>query len=115
MDINLATEALKAIAHETRLRIYRHLVQAGPEGVCVANLAGVIGTEANGRFSFHLKELSRAGLIVSRPVGRYIYYAASYPTMNSLLAFLTEHCCAGESCGEQVHACTPNATPSEHS
>lgn len=114
MDIELATEALKALAHETRLRIYRRLVQAGPDGLCVADLAGHIGTEPNGSFSFHLKELSRADLIVSRQVGRFIYYAASYPTMNDLLAYLTEHCCAGEPCGEQAHTCTPTSTPSEH-
>lgn len=114
MDINLATEALKALAHETRLRIYRHLVQAGPDGLCVADLANFIGTEANGSFSFHLKELNRAGLIISRPVGRYIYYAASYPAMNDLLAFLTDHCCAGEPCGETVHACSPKSIASDH-
>lgn len=106
MDTNLATEALKALAHETRLRIYRRLVQAGPDGVCVADLAGFVGIEPNGSFSFHLKELSRAGLIISRQAGRFIYYAASYPTMNELLAFLTEHCCGGQACGEQTHTCS---------
>lgn len=111
MDIQLATEALKALAHETRLCIYRRLVQAGPDGMCVADLAAFIGTEANGSFSFHLKELNRAGLIVSQPVGRFIYYSANYPAMNELLGYLTEHCCAGQPCGEQEHTCatTENA------
>lgn len=105
MDIELATNALKALAHETRLRIFRRLVQAGPEGLCVADLAGHLNTEANGSFSFHLKELSNAGLIRNRQEGRFIYYIANYPAMNELLGYLTEHCCAGEPCGEQIHTC----------
>lgn len=107
MDIELATTALKALAHETRLRVYRRLVQAGSAGLCVADLAAELDTEANGSFSFHLKELSRAGLIASRQDGRFIYYSADYPAMNELLGYLTEHCCAGLPCGEQQHACTP--------
>lgn len=105
MNIELATHALKALAHDTRLRIFRCLVQAGPEGLCVADLAAHLQTEANGSFSFHLKELSGAGLIRSRQASRYIYYSANYPAMNELLGFLTEHCCAGQPCGEAAHAC----------
>lgn len=105
MDIELATNALKALAHETRLRIFRRLVQAGPAGLCVADLATHLQTEANGSFSFHLKELAGAGLIRSRQVSRFIYYSANYPAMNELLGFLTEHCCAGAPCGEADHAC----------
>jgi ArsR family transcriptional regulator, arsenate/arsenite/antimonite-responsive transcriptional repressor len=106
MNIELATNALKALAHDTRLRIFRALVQAGPDGLCVANLAGQLATEANGSFSFHLKELSNAGLIRSRQVSRFIYYSANYPAMNALLGYLTEHCCAGQPCGETEHTCT---------
>lgn len=106
MDTELATTALKALAHETRLRVYRRLVQAGSKGLAVADLAAAVGAEANGSFSFHLKELSTAGLIRSRQDGRFIFYSADYPAMNALLGFLTEHCCAGESCGEAEHACT---------
>ncbi|KAB2922268.1 MAG: helix-turn-helix transcriptional regulator [Dechloromonas sp.] len=105
MDTELATNALKALAHETRLRIFRRLVQAGPAGLCVADLAAHLQTEANGSFSFHLKELSNAGLICSRQASRFIYYSANYPAMNALLGFLTEHCCAGEPCGESAHTC----------
>jgi len=105
MDIELATNALKALSHETRLRIFRCLVQAGPGGLCVADLAANLGTEANGSFSFHLKELSHAGLIRSRQDGRFIYYSADYPAMNDLLGDLTEHCCAGKGCGEKTHQC----------
>ena len=111
MDIELATNSLKALAHETRLRIFRCLVQAGPEGLCVADLATQLNAEANGSFSFHLKELSNAGLIRSRQASRFIYYSANYPAMNELLGYLTEHCCAGQPCGEQEHTCatTENA------
>lgn len=111
MNIELATTALKALAHETRLRVYRRLVQAGADGLCVADLATELGAEANGSFSFHLKELSNAGLIRSRQEGRFIYYSADYPAMNNLLAYLTEHCCAGQSCGEQEHSCTIPENP----
>lgn len=106
MDIELATSALKALAHDTRLRIYRCLVQAGSDGLAVADLAAAVGAEANGSFSFHLKELSSAGLIRSRQDGRFIFYSADYPAMNELLGFLTDHCCAGAPCGETAHACT---------
>lgn len=105
MNIELATTALKALAHETRLRVYRRLVQAGTSGLCVANLAAELGAEANGSFSFHLKELSNAGLIRNRQEGRFIYYIADYPAMNELLGYLTEHCCTGQPCGEAVHSC----------
>lgn len=111
MDIKLATSALKALAHETRLRIFRRLVQAGPDGLHVADLAGELHTEANGSLSFHLKELSNAGLIQSRPASRFIFYSAHYPTMNSLLAYLTAHCCAGVPCGEINLACPPDNSP----
>lgn len=111
MNIELATHALKALAHETRLRIFRHLVQAGPEGLCVADLAGHLNAEANGSLSFHLKELSHAGLIQSRQASRFIFYSANYPAMNELLGYLTEHCCAGEPCGEQEHGCITTENP----
>jgi DNA-binding transcriptional ArsR family regulator len=105
MDTELATTALKALAHETRLRVYRRLVQAGSNGLPVADLAAAVGAEPNGSFSFHLKELSNAGLIRSRQESRFIFYSADYPAMNELLGFLTEHCCAGQPCGEAAHAC----------
>lgn len=111
MNIELATHALKALAHETRLRIFRHLVQAGPDGLCVADLAGHLNAEANGSLSFHLKELSHAGLIQSRQASRFIFYSANYPAMNELLGYLTEHCCAGESCGVEAHHCASTETP----
>jgi DNA-binding transcriptional ArsR family regulator len=67
--------------------------------------------EPNGRLSFHLKELVNAGLASSRQVGRFIYYSANYPAMNDLVAYLTEHCCAGLPCGETMVVCNPAQAP----
>ena len=107
MDIKNAVSALGALAQETRLQIFRQLVQAGPAGVSVGRIAEQLGTEANGRLSFHLKELVTAGLATANQSGRFIYYSANYPAMNELLAYLTTNCCAGEPCGEQTLICCP--------
>lgn len=112
MEIKIALAALGALAQETRLLIFRMLVQAGPEGLSVGRIADKLDTEPNGRLSFHLKELVRAGLVTATQSGRFIFYSANYPVMNDLLAYLTEHCCAGESCGEVVHSCSTSENPS---
>lgn len=106
MDIKTAVMALGALAQDTRLQIFRLLVQAGAEGLAVGKIAEQLGTEANGRLSFHLKELVNAGLAEARQSGRFIFYSANYLAMNDLLAYLTEHCCAGSPCGEIV-CCLP--------
>ncbi len=105
MEINNALTALAALSQETRLQAFRMLVQAGPEGLSVGRIAEKLGTEANGRLSFHLKELVHAGLVTATQSGRFIFYSANYPVMNDLLAYLTEHCCAGEPCGEKDRVC----------
>lgn len=95
MNTKTAVTQLSAIAQEARLEIFRLLVQAGTEGLP----AGVIGEKLKtpaSTLSFHLKELSHAGLINSRQVSRFIYYSANYESMNTLLAYLTENCCAGQ-------------------
>ncbi len=96
--------ALAALAQESRLAIFRLLVQAGPQGLSVGRigeqLARLDTTAAPATLSFHLKELSHAGLIESRQEGRFIFYSANYLAMNALMAFLTENCCAGQSCCE---------------
>lgn len=107
MKITNAVTALGALAHETRLQIFRLLVQAGPEGVSVGKIAEHLNTEANGRLTFHLKELVNAGLATSTQVGRNVFYAANYDSMNDLLAYLTEHCCSGKPCGETITPCKP--------
>ena len=97
MEVNVASERLAALGHESRLAIFRLLVQAGAEGVN----AGLIGEELGipgPTLSFHLAHLSRVGLITSRQESRFIYYAADYTTMDELLAFLTKNCCQGGAC-----------------
>jgi ArsR family transcriptional regulator, arsenate/arsenite/antimonite-responsive transcriptional repressor len=107
MNVKSAVSALGALAQETRLQIFRLLVRAGSEGLAVGRIAELLATEANGRLSFHLKELVTAGLATASPSGRFIYYSANYRAMNELLAYLTEQCCAGVPCGEQVAGCNP--------
>lgn len=95
MKITNAVEALSALAQESRLAIFRLLVQAGKEGVAAGVIAEQLGIPA-ATLSFHLKELSRAKLVKSRSEGRYVIYSANYTEMDKLIAYLTEHCCAGD-------------------
>jgi ArsR family transcriptional regulator len=97
MDSARAVAALAALAQETRLAVFRLLVEAGPTGLSVGEIgAGVKSAPAT--LSFHLKELAAAGLIAARQEGRYIFYSAQFGQMNSLLGFLTENCCARDGC-----------------
>lgn len=105
METKSAVTALGALAHETRLQIFRLLVRAGKEGLPVGKIAEALGIEANGRLSFHLKDLVGAGLATARQEGRFIFYATDYAAMNTLLRYLTEDCCGGLSCNEIVMAC----------
>jgi ArsR family transcriptional regulator len=107
MNIQTSVSALGALAQETRLQIFRLLVQAGESGVSVGKIAEHLDTEANGRLTFHLKELVNSGLASSRQSGRFIYYSANYSAMNELIAYLTEHCCGGAPCGEATVFCEP--------
>jgi DNA-binding transcriptional ArsR family regulator len=94
MDLMNAVRALAALAQETRLSIYRMLVQAGPEGVPPGRLGEALEVPP-ATLSFHLKELSHAGLTAARHEGRYIYYSADYQQMAQLMSYLTENCCQG--------------------
>jgi DNA-binding transcriptional ArsR family regulator len=96
-----AIKALGALAQDTRLAIYRLLVQAGPAG----RAAGTIGDELGippATLSFHLAQLAGAGLVRPRQDGRFIYYSADFEAMNALVGFLTENCCGGNACGPQL-------------
>jgi ArsR family transcriptional regulator len=102
-----AVRALGALAQDTRLAIYRLLVQQGPGGLAAGAIGGRLELPAP-TLSFHLKELANAGLIEPRQDGRFVYYSANYDRMNGLLAYLTENCCQG-ACDP---ACAPRARPS---
>ncbi len=102
MNNKSAVTLLSSIAQEARLDIFRLLVQAGSAGLAAGVIAEKLLIPAS-TLSFHLKELSHAGLVKSRQESRYIYYSANYETMNQLLAYLTENCCAGE------RLCCPDA------
>ncbi len=107
MEIFKAVKALSSLAHETRLGIFRLLVQAGASGLSVGEINNAVRIAAP-TLSFHLKEMANAGLISSRHEGRFIYYQANYAAMNELLAYLTENCCQGEPC-LPANVCKPGA------
>lgn len=90
-------QALAALAQESRLAIFRLLVVAGPAGMPVGKIAEHLNL-ANATLSFHLKELTNAGLTTATPNGRSIIYSANFNTMTELLDYLTENCCAGAGC-----------------
>lgn len=95
MKIDLAVAALAALAQKSRLSIFRLLVQTGKEGLS----AGVVGEKLGippATLSFHLKALTHARLIKLRTEGRYVIYSANFAEMDRLIAYLTEHCCAGD-------------------
>jgi DNA-binding transcriptional ArsR family regulator len=89
-----AVQALAALAQETRLEVFRLLVVAGHEGVPAGEIAESLQVPA-ATLSFHLKELSHAGLVSSRQQGRFVYYAADFERMAGLMTFLTQNCCQG--------------------
>jgi len=92
-----AVKALAALAQDTRLAIYRLLVQQGPEGLSAGTIAERLDLPA-ATLSFHLKELANAGMVESRQDGRFVFYSANYDQMNGLLGYLTENCCQGRNC-----------------
>lgn len=96
-------EALSALANEHRLKLFRLLVQAGPEGRAAGEIAEALELPASS-LSFHLAHLTRAGLIVQRRESRSLIYSAHFAAMNALVGFLTENCCGGK-------ACAPAAQP----
>ena len=117
MEIKNAIHALAALAQQTRLEIFRLLVVVGPDGLAVGKIAEQLGL-ANATLSFHLKELTNAGLTNATPNGRSIFYAANFTTMNTLIEYLTENCCVGAKC-ERVKktapVCRVSPSPSQSS
>ena len=94
MELKTAITALAALAQETRLSIFRSLVEAGPEGLAAGRIGEILDVPP-ATLSFHLKELARAGLVSARQEGRFIYYAADFERMAALMSYLTRNCCRG--------------------
>lgn len=104
MKLINAVTALAALAQETRLAAFRLLVQAGPEGLAAGRIADAL-TVSPATLSFHLKELSHAGLVSAAQDSRYVIYRANFGAMAALMAYLTEHCCAGAPCELEPLCC----------
>jgi ArsR family transcriptional regulator, arsenate/arsenite/antimonite-responsive transcriptional repressor len=98
MDNKNALAALAALAQESRLAVFRLLIEAGPAGMSPGQISERLGLPPSS-LSFHLKELTHAELIAPTQNGRYLIYAARMPTMRALIGFLTENCCGGTPCG----------------
>ena len=98
MEDEEVVRLLAALAQPHRLRAFRALVVAGPEGLTPGVLAEQLGLPA-ATLSFHLKEMLHAGLIGCTRDGRHLIYRADFVRMNTLLAFLSANCCAGQPCG----------------
>lgn len=99
-----AVRSLLALAQVQRLRAFRALVVAGAEGLTPGAVAKQLGV-APSALSFHLKELTHAGMVSSEPRGRNLIYRANFDQMNALLGYLTEHCCQGEACAVTDAGC----------
>jgi ArsR family transcriptional regulator len=103
MNAKNVVRALASLAQESRLAVFRLLVQAGPDGMAASRIGEQVGV-APSSLSFHLKELVHAGLVDSRQEGRYVIYSADFSAMDRLLRFLTDNCCGGDPCAP---ACKP--------
>jgi ArsR family transcriptional regulator len=108
MEMPNAVDALGALAHQTRLALFRLLVQKGPEGLSAGVIAESLGV-APSSLSFHLQQLVRARLITQRRLSRQLIYAADFAAMNLLVAYLTENCCGRD--GACAPVCDPAAVP----
>ena len=97
MNEKAAVAALAALAQEARLRVFRALVGAGPEGMTPGALSAMLDIPGS-TLSFHLKELVHADLVTVERDGRNLHYRPALDRMNELLGFLTDHCCQGQSC-----------------
>ena len=105
MKKSMVIGALGALAQETRLDIFRLLVQKGPGGLPAGEIGSRLG-QPSPTMSFHLNQLRFAGLLTSRRESRSIIYCANFKAMNDLLGYLTENCCGG-----RPELCAPAATP----
>jgi ArsR family transcriptional regulator len=107
METSNTVVALAALAQDSRLDIFRLLVQAGPDGMAAGHVAERLGLAPN-TLTFHFDRLRAAGLVTVRRDGRSMIYAARFETMNSLVSFLTENCCQGFSASYAAAECKPS-------
>lgn len=112
MQNKQAITILSALAQESRLAVYRLLIEHAPEGLAASAIAEKLGLP-NATLSFHLKELSHAGLVSSRQSGRFIYYTPVIEVMDELIGYLTDHCCSqsGDTCTTATAKCAPGKRP----
>jgi len=99
VEENIAVASLAALAQPVRLRVFRALVGASPQGMTPGSLCECLGVPSS-TLSFHLKELTHAGLVTQERDGRSLIYRASFDRMTALMDYLAAHCCAGPGCGE---------------
>lgn len=111
MDSIAAVSALSALAQEHRLALFRLLVQAGADGMPAGAIAEALGIP-NSSLSFHLAQLSKAGLVRQERQHRSIIYRADYAAMNDLVGYLMENCCGGADCGA-AQACAADVVPAQ--
>ena len=106
METKSALKTLAALAQETRLAIFRHLVERGPQGAVAGSIAESLDIPA-ATLSFHLKEMTHADLLESNQEGRFVRYTASLLVVQDLVGYLTENCCGGD-----MSKCAPVYAPS---
>ena len=105
METNDVVSALAALAQPVRLQVFRSLVVVGHEGMTPGALVEAIGVPATS-LSFHLKELTHAGLVTQERQGRHLIYRANFDRMTALLGYLTDNCCQGQACAvDNAAAC----------
>jgi DNA-binding transcriptional ArsR family regulator len=115
MEAQHAIAALSALAQETRLAVFRMLVERGPDGLPAGAISENLGLPPSS-LTFHLQQLTAAGLITQRRASRQIIYATDFAQMNRLMAYLTENCCGGaESCAPVCQAAEAGITKAKKS
>jgi len=115
MNEKQALDAFAALSQETRLRIVKQLVVAGPEGMSAGSIGEAMDGASSSRMSFHLSHLEAAGLVASRREGRSIVYTAAYPALSALVEFLMRDCCQGhpEVCNPAVASLSDCCKPTK--
>ncbi|MBK9018833.1 MAG: winged helix-turn-helix transcriptional regulator [Sulfuritalea sp.] len=108
METTEAVDKLAALSQETRLRIFRLLVEQGPQGLYAGAISEALALPP-ATLSFHVAHLVRAGLVSSRQEGRFIFYAAGFAAMDDLIAYLTDNCCQGGQCLPKTTAAATTA------